>query len=294
MSNAKFMSVVMHFIWKVISGPFCSLIIDHFSMLMSDCLLLRQSEECLNVSHACETKSPTVQSCPCSPHFIWCDLSGLGSESYTTMQLTSASGNRGNGERGYFKVLQRLSGILRIAKQPRSTVKVSPYPNRCDTTPLVPCARVLMPLVYASTPLNLQPHLPPIASPNRKELLLPKSCCPQHSCGTSVCLSHQHTRLLTHCFAHTHSCMGSMGGHIFLLSKLILLCFIPFPLSHTPFGQWAYCLWQLSIHAEPLPKLSEHCLDLILNVVWCIFEQLYCKLNNQKPIKWECLGVYKK
>lgn len=178
-----------------------SLITSRCSWVAASCGgILKSTWMCL-LWNACETESPTVpilsqpvKSSPifptCSPHFILCDLSGLGSESYPTMQLTSTSGSRGNGERGHFK---GLSGIQRIEKQLRSTVKVSPYPNRCDTTPLVPHARALVPLVYSSTPLHLQPHLPPIAPPYRKELLLPKSCCPQHSRGTSLSVSHTHT-----------------------------------------------------------------------------------------------------
>lgn len=173
------------------------------------------------------------------------------------MQLTSASGSRGNGKRGHFKVLQRLSGILRIEKQPRSTVKVSPYPNRCDTTPLVSHARAL---VYSPTPLPLwissltSLPLPPLTG---------KSCFCQNPAALStrvarLCLSLTPTHMLAYSLLCAHVLMH--GEHIFLLSKLILLCFIPFSLSHTPFGQWAYCLWQFSIHAEPLPELSEHCL----------------------------------
>lgn len=150
------------------------------------------------------------------------------------MQLTSASGSRGNGERGHFKV---LSGILRIGKQPRSTVKVSPYPNRCDTTPLVPHARARVPLVYCSNHMNLQPHLPPIASLYRKELLLPKSCCPQHSCGTSLSVSHTNTRacLLTALRTRTRA----RGAYFspFQADPPVLHPF--FPLTHT--------IWSMSL-----------------------------------------------
>lgn len=71
--------------------------------------------------------------------------------------------------------------------------------------------------------------------------------------GTSpVCLSH----LLTHC-SHTH-----VHGSIFLsfLSWSSCPSFLFTPLSYPLFCQWAYCIWQLSINAEPLLKLSEHCL----------------------------------
>lgn len=158
-----------------------------------------------------------------------------GSESYPTMQLTSASGSRGNGERGHSKVLQRLSGKLRIEKQPRSTVKVSPYPNRCDTTPLVPRARALVPLVYSSTPLNLQPHLPPIASPYRKELLLQKSRCTRG--GTSLSVSHANTHACLLTDLHTRT--RAWGAHFspFQADPPVLHPF--FPLTHT--------IWSMSL-----------------------------------------------
>lgn len=228
-----------------------SLITSRCSWVAASCGgILKSTWMCL-LWNACETESPTVpilsqpvKSSPifptCSPHFILCDLSGLGSESYPTMQLTSTSGSRGNGERGHFK---GLSGIQRIEKQLRSTVKVSPYPNRCDTTPLVPHARALVPLVYSSTPLHLQPHLPPIAPPLQERAASAKILLPSAlAWHVSVCLSHPHTRLLTHCFAHTHSCTGGAHFSPFQADPPVLHPF--FPLTHTI---WSMSLLSLTV-----------------------------------------------
>lgn len=125
----------------------------------------------------------------------------------------------------------------------QSTVMVSPSPNSCVTTPLEPHAMVLVPLVKSSSPpppsLWLSwPPSPPLFA--RKELLLPKSRCPQHlrwHIPPSVSHTNMHNCLLTALHTHIHA-----QGHIFLLSKLILLCFnfYFFP-SHT------HTIWSMSL-----------------------------------------------
>lgn len=67
-----------------------------------------------------------------------------------------------------------------------------------------------------TTRLLLQPYESPAPPPSHclplqertasAKILLP-SALVWH---VSVCLSHQHARLLTHCFAHTHSCTGGI------------------------------------------------------------------------------------